>query len=168
LRLLFLTGIVICGAVTSGCADRAFAAYSDWSIGTSSQPSLPDGSEMVGHVLERGSTLILEVSLFDPGSWRLIDDESCDRVLVQLPLGEFSRTPTTVRSPVAYYRRCSCAWRLCSEEAAVRGTVLVRERSASGVRARVDLMFPSGELRAAGVFRYGQPAESVLSAATQQ
>ena len=164
MRVLFLAGIVVLGTVTSGCAKRALSAYSGWSFSTATHASVPRSLKF-GHVLESGSALILDVSMFDTGAWFAYDDESCDRVLVQIPLESLRQVPATIQRPVAYYKRCSCTWGLCSEEAAVGGTVSVRERSASRVRAQLDLKFLSRELHLTGAFRYGQPAESVLSAA---
>jgi len=167
MRPLLVVVIVVFGIVTSGCAKRTLAAHSGWSFGTTTQASVPRSLKF-GHLLESGSALILDVSLFDPGGWFTYDDESCNRVLVQIPLERLEQIPATVERPVAYYKRCSCTWGLCAEESASGGTVSVRARSASRVRGRLDLTFPSREFHLVGDFHYRQPVESVLSVATRR
>jgi len=160
IRFTILTAFMALGI--SGCSHRALSAYTGWSISAQPAPASLPLSRRVGHLLEDGTSIILHMSVFDPGGRFTIDDERCDSLLVEVPRDRVAQLPATLKNPVAYYRRCSCVWRICQEEAMQSGFVTVRKQVASGFQARVDLKFPSGGVRVDGTFQNGTPDQPLL------
>jgi len=149
-------------ACLTGCARIKLHAYA--ARGLSQEPFKAKSSRslQMGHLLVDGKTEVLEVFRFDPGNPFAIDDEGCDILLVELPSLSDASLPSKIQSPRAFLRRCACTWGNCTEEASVEGRVEVREQDERGVRAAMDLLFPSGRKEYTGWFEFASPDERNL------
>lgn len=103
-----------------------------------------------------GKATVLEVYRFDPRNPIAVDDEGCDILLIELPRPS-PGSPFTVESPRAFLRRCACTWGNCKEEASLGGHVRIEESTDQGIKAAVNLRFPSGRVKTRGWFRFEAP-----------
>ncbi len=150
----------------SGCAGRMFKAYAASTFTKEASPAVPR-DRRIGHLVEKGSSVVLHVELFDPGGWLTFDDERCDDVVVEVPQAALQRLPATVENPVAYLKVCSCVWAICTEQRAEVGFVAIQSRTQLGVRARLALEFPERKFDLAGGFRFGAPRRHLLPASVR-
>lgn len=157
-RMRSMAIVLIATTCLAGCATTTVRAYRERSLAR--EPIVAgDGSRThrTGHLLVYGAGDVLEVYRYDPGNPLAVDDEGCSFVLVELPVDTVGALPRPVDSPRAFLHTCSCVWGNCTEEEPLAGDVLVRQVSDLGIRATVDLRFPSRRVRRAGLFLFARP-----------
>ena len=148
--------IAIATILLSGCVTTELKSYQARGLTLVPIEAEHRRSLRSGHFIVKGESTVLEVFFHDPGNPLAIDDERCSFVLIELPATADS-LPATVYSPRAFLRKCACVWGNCIEEESLGGEVRIRQISSLGIRATVDLRFPSQKVRRSGLFALAKP-----------
>jgi hypothetical protein len=106
---------------------------------------------LAGHYIERGEHLVLLIRAFDEGNPRVIDDETYEKLTVELRSYEIG-TPIELSSPEVklYYSSGGAPWisrasGVFSSEAS--GKIVIEEKNANHLRLKLQITIPAKQAR---------------------